>query len=208
MVLKDKRRNTKESTEKGFTLLEVLAAIIILSIVSLVLTSYFTRALSYSKSNQNKTIMVNLARNALFYMAKQDFETMSVYFQGTKAGTQPAVVGHASIDASGCVPLTETSVSCGNYENMITDANTLAHVLNPVINNVKYQVSITYQANLHQEMMNGKTSGNANEAVDVRKQEMAPYLIPVEVTVTGPGGPNGNTSSTVVEGYITDEKIR
>lgn len=63
--------------EKGFTLIEVLAAIVILSIVSLVLTSYFTNAMSYSKSNQNKTIMVNLARNALFYVEKQDFEEMS-----------------------------------------------------------------------------------------------------------------------------------
>ncbi|MNI91912.1 hypothetical protein D3C73_1496360 [compost metagenome] len=86
--------------------------------------------------------------------------------------------------------------------------NTLANVLNPVINNVSYQVNITYQANLHQEMRNGRTSGNTEGTVDIRKQKMAPYLIPVEVTVTGPGGPNGHTASTVVEGYITDEKIR
>lgn len=65
--------------EKGFTLIEVLAAIVILSIVSLVLTSYFTNAMSYSKSNQNKTIMVNLARNALFYVEKQDFEAMKEF---------------------------------------------------------------------------------------------------------------------------------
>lgn len=65
--------------EKGFTLIEVLAAIVILSIVSLVLTSYFTNAMSYSKSNQNKTIMVNLARNALFYVEKQDFEAMQEF---------------------------------------------------------------------------------------------------------------------------------
>ncbi|MNW65532.1 hypothetical protein D3C74_439220 [compost metagenome] len=57
-------------------------------------------------------------------------------------------------------------------------------------------------------MRNGRTSGNTEGTVDIRKQEMAPYLIPVEVTVTGPGGPNGHTASTVVEGYITDEKIR
>lgn len=65
--------------EKGFTLIEVLAAIVILSIVSLVLTSYFTNAMSYSKSNQNKTIMVNLARNALFYVEKQDFKAMKEF---------------------------------------------------------------------------------------------------------------------------------
>lgn len=70
--------------EKGFTLIEVLAAIVILSIVSLVLTSYFTNAMSYSKSNQNKTIMVNLARNALFYVEKQDFKAMKVFLRKGK----------------------------------------------------------------------------------------------------------------------------
>lgn len=70
--------------EKGFTLIEVLAAIVILSIVSLVLTSYFTNAMSYSKSNQNKTIMVNLARNALFYVEKQDFKAMKEFLRKGK----------------------------------------------------------------------------------------------------------------------------
>lgn len=70
--------------EKGFTLIEVLAAIVILSIVSLVLTSYFTNAMSYSKSNQNKTIMVNLARNALFYVEKQDFKAMKEFLRKRK----------------------------------------------------------------------------------------------------------------------------
>ncbi|MDQ0192160.1 type IV pilus modification PilV family protein [Paenibacillus wynnii] len=208
MPLKDKRNATWDK-EQGFTLIEVLAAIVILSIVSLVLTSYFTQALSYSKSNQNKTIMVNLARNALFYMEKQDFEMMSLYFQGQAAeGTQPEIAGHSIIQASGCVPLTETTVSCEIYKDMVTDEYTLANVLNPVINNVKYQVKITYQAELHREMVKGKISGNTDDTIDERKKEMAPFLIPVEVKVTGPGGPNGHVSSTVVEGYITDEKIR
>ncbi|MFD1903648.1 prepilin-type N-terminal cleavage/methylation domain-containing protein [Paenibacillus rhizoplanae] len=66
-------RSRERGKEAGFTLIEVLAAIVILSIVSLVLTSYFTHALSYSKSNQNKTIMVNLARNALFLYGEAGF---------------------------------------------------------------------------------------------------------------------------------------
>lgn len=208
MPLRDRdKRKTIWNKEQGFTLIEVLAAIIILSIVSLVLTSYFTRALSYSKSNQNKTIMVNLARNALFYIEKQDFETMRIYFQGKKAeGAQPAIPGHPDIQASGCIPLTETVVNCEIYKDIVTDNQTLANVLNPVINNVSYQVKITYQSKLYDEMMKGSTGGGPGKIVD--KTEMAPFLIPVEVKVTGAGGPNGHTSSTVVEGYITDEKIR
>lgn len=195
--------------QQGFTLIEVLAAIVILSIVSLVLTSYFTNAMSYSKSNQNRTIMVNLARNALFYAEKQDFEAMSLYFQGKQAeGANPAIPGHSSIKGLDCVPITEAAASCGAYQTVVTDTNALASVLNPVINNISYQVNIVYQVNLHQDMLAGRISGGDEGEMDERKKEMAPYLIPVEVTVTGPGGPQGRTSSTVVEGYITDEKIR
>lgn len=208
MHRKDKH-NPLWNRQQGFTLIEVLAAIVILSIVSLVLTSYFTNAMSYSKSNQNRTIMVNLARNALFYAEKQDFEAMSLYFQGKQAeGANPAIPGHSSIKASDCVPITEAAASCGAYQTVVTDANALANVLNPVINNISYQVNIVYQVNLHQDMLAGRISGGDDSEMDERKKEMAPYLIPVEVTVTGPGGPQGRTSSTVVEGYITDEKIR
>ncbi|MFC6648237.1 prepilin-type N-terminal cleavage/methylation domain-containing protein [Paenibacillus rhizoplanae] len=184
-------RSRERGKEAGFTLIEVLAAIVILSIVSLVLTSYFTHALSYSKSNQNKTIMVNLARNALFYMEKQDFEAMSKYFNVNDTSPNAA---HPSIEAKQC-----TSTSCMYNNDDFINSAVLPEVLNPVINNILYQVKITYQAELYRDMLRGG---------DIRKQEMAPYLIPVQVEVTGPGGPSANTASMIVEGYITDEKIR
>ncbi|QUL54530.1 prepilin-type N-terminal cleavage/methylation domain-containing protein [Paenibacillus tritici] len=180
-------RSRERGQEAGFTLIEVLAAIVILSIVSLVLTSYFTNALSYSKSNQNKTIMVNLARNALFYMEKQDFEAMGRYFNVDD--TSPKA--HPKIEAAQC-----NAVVC-NYKTVFINGEVLPEVLNPFINNIEYEVNITYQADLHEEML-----------LDTRKKGMAPYLIPIKVEVTGPGGPNANTVSTVVEGYIADEKIR
>lgn len=189
--------------EKGFTLIEVLAAIVILSIVSLVLTSYFTNAMSYSKSNQNKTIMVNLARNALFYVEKQDFEEMNNFFV-----TDP--LKHKEIvDVGGELPMIKatectTNITCV-YNNIFVNGGALPDVLNPVVNNIKYEINIRYQFQLHQEMQEGKNSGGG---VDTRKSEMAPYLIPVEVKVSGNGGPGGKAYTTVVEGYITDEKIR
>lgn len=189
--------------EKGFTLIEVLAAIVILSIVSLVLTSYFTNAMSYSKSNQNKTIMVNLARNALFYVEKQDFEAMKEFFV-----TDP--LEHKKVvDAGGELPMIKASECTANitcvYSNIFVNGGALPDVLNPVVNNIKYEINIRYQFQLHQEMQDGKNSGGG---VDTRKSEMAPYLIPVEVEVNGNGGPGGTAYTTVVEGYITDEKIR
>ncbi|MEK3696720.1 prepilin-type N-terminal cleavage/methylation domain-containing protein [Paenibacillus sp. FSL R7-0297] len=199
MSWRDKwNRNRERGKEEGFTLIEVLAAIVILSIVSLVLTSYFTNALSYSKSNQNKTIMVNLARNALFYMEKQDFEAMGNYFAVKDTGPE-----HPSIEADQCVNATTCS-----YSSFIINPGVMPDVLNPVINNIPYHVKITYQVQLHQDMLAGKTIVDGAESIDARKKEMADYLIPIQVKVTGDGGPNGHSASTVVEGYITDEKIR
>lgn len=176
--------------ENGFTLLEVLAAIVILSIVSLVLTSYFTNALSYSKSNQNKTVMVNLARNALFYMEKQDFETMKNLLASDIQ--QPGLVGNLCTSTSEC-----------QYKDKFLNPKILPDVLNPLINNVQYELEISYQAELHQEMLEGDNSDEGN-----RKIQMAQFLLPVKVVVKGPGGPKGQAYETVVEGYITDEKIR
>lgn len=180
--------------ENGFTLLEVLAAIVILSIVSLVLTSYFTNALSYSKSNQNKTVMVNLARNALFYMEKQDFETMKQLF--TSDIQQPGLVGNLCTSTSEC-----------QYKDKFLSPGILPDILNPLVNNVQYELEISYQAELHTEMLEGDPA-DSSSVPEHRKIQMAQYLLPVKVVVKGPGGPRGQAYETVVEGYISDEKIR
>jgi prepilin-type N-terminal cleavage/methylation domain-containing protein len=174
--------------EKGFTLIEVLAAIVILSIVSLVLTSYFTNAMSYSKSNQNKTIMVNLARNALFYVEKQDFDQMKKYF-----------IKYNSIEASKCQQDTGDSLKCDDYIMLVQDTETLSQVLNPAINGVNYQIEIEYQRELHNKSL---------DPSDPEKQKMADYLLPVLVKVSRADSSGGPQSEPVVEGYITDEKIR
>ncbi|WP_248549024.1 type IV pilus modification PilV family protein [Paenibacillus odorifer] len=176
--------------EKGFTLIEVLAAIVILSIVSLVLTSYFTNAMSYSKSNQNKTIMVNLARNALFYVEKQDFEAMKEFF---------IKQNHDSIEAAKCQKDTDDSLKCEDYKGLVQDTEILNQVLNPAINGVNYQIDIKYQRDLHNQSL---------ESSDLEKQNMAVYLLPVLVKVSRVDSSGGPESEPVVEGYITDEKIR
>lgn len=175
--------------EQGFTLIEVLAAIVILSIVSLVLTSYFTNAMSYSKSNQNKTIMVNLARNALFYVEKQDFEPIKIYFRDK---------GNPAILADQCYRTEPDTEFCESYTN-IADTGVLVDVLNPTINGIQYHIDIKYQKKLDEEAL---------KSPDVTQQVMAKYLLPVEVRVRDSGRNNNTISETVVEGYITDEEIR
>lgn len=176
--------------EKGFTLIEVLAAIVILSIVSLVLTSYFTNAMSYSKSNQNKTIMVNLARNALFYVEKQDFEEMKDY-----------LTENDSLEATKCQKDTDDSVKCDDYIQLVEDTTILNQVLNPSINGVNYQIDIKYQRELHNPSLSPSPS-------DSDEQKMAAYLLPVLVKVSRVDSSSGPQTQSVLEGYITDEKIR
>lgn len=174
--------------ENGFTLIEILAAIVILAIVSLVLTSYFTNAMSYSKSNQNKTIMVNLARNALFYVEKQDFGEMEEYFKE-----------HDSIEAEEC-----TIVNC-SYSGLFSNVSALANVLNPTVNDIRYKIKIIYQP----ELMDQPTSTPTNRDISpIDKSDIKKYLIPVKVEV-GRVDSNGQPAYKVMlEGYITDERIR
>ncbi|MFI2858735.1 prepilin-type N-terminal cleavage/methylation domain-containing protein [Paenibacillus sp. JSM ZJ436] len=183
--------------EQGFSLLEVLAAIVILSIISLVLTSYFTNALSYSKSNQNRTVMVNLARNALFYMEKQNFASIKdLLLQEQQSGLSPSIQGSRCSSTQQCA-----------YTGVFLNPEVLPEVLNPVVNNIQYELEIMYQEELHEEMKQGKVPGT-EESTEERKVQMAKYLLPLQVKVTGPGGPKGSMVETIVEGYISDEKIR
>lgn len=173
--------------ENGFTLIEILAAIVILAIVSLVLTSYFTNAMSYSKSNQNKTIMVNLARNALFYVEKQDFDFLDEYFRKK---------GNMDIRADQCYRIGPENLFCDSYKD-IFNTEVLANVLNPSINGVQYHIDILYQKKL-----------DDSASSDPTQQVMAKYLLPVNVRVRDSGRNNEKVSETTVEGYITDEQIR
>ncbi|UQZ33817.1 prepilin-type cleavage/methylation domain-containing protein [Paenibacillus sp. PK3_47] len=190
MLLKDKWR-TIRNKEQGFTLIEVLAAIVILSIVSLVLTSYFTNALSYSKSNQNKTIMVNLARNALFYMEKQDFEKMQKFFDKYKLSADKCL-----IDACG------DGTAEGIAYQQSFDTKALAHVLNPTVNGIDYSINVVFQEELLKE------PESEDEAVNgVDKKDISEYLIPVKVVVTRKTE-GGQSAPVEVEGYISNEEIR
>ncbi|WP_162551160.1 prepilin-type N-terminal cleavage/methylation domain-containing protein [Paenibacillus tepidiphilus] len=175
-------------SQSGFTLVEVLAAIVILSIVSLVLTSYFTNAMSYSKSNQNKTIMVNLARNALFYMEKQDFEAVKTYF-----------TNHPAIEADDCRTAGCTLADPIPFTGSPTD------VFNPTVNGIKYQIDVVYQPEIWSEKTQPSPSGAAS-SIDLSKSR--DYLLPVLVKVRRADPGNQPVYDVKVEGYITDERIR
>ncbi|RAK21374.1 prepilin-type N-terminal cleavage/methylation domain-containing protein [Anoxybacillus vitaminiphilus] len=59
--------------DKGLTLIETMLSITILGIVMLGVMTLFKQAYLYTVLNEDKTIGINVARNALMYMEKQNF---------------------------------------------------------------------------------------------------------------------------------------
>lgn len=185
--------------EQGFTLIEILAALLILSIVALAFTAYFSSALTFAKANQNKTIMSNLARNALVYMQKQDFKEMRDYFEsGSATVVRPG--NSPSIQRVGIAP--ETFGSCGNtdsgvcaFRKMFENSNLgpVTDVLQPRVNGIQYRVVIEYQKDLNRTVAEGGA-----------------LLLPIQATVTtaeaGAGGPGAD--AVTVEGYVNAQSIR
>ncbi|MFB9325197.1 prepilin-type N-terminal cleavage/methylation domain-containing protein [Paenibacillus aurantiacus] len=211
--------NEQEKThaESGFTLVEILACLVVLAIAGLTLTSFFVNAMSYAKGNQSKTVMVNLARNTLFYMQKEAvFDELGGYFQVAQE-TLPSGEKRKVISPDGC-----SSGLCAGYRALIrngsADTSTLATILHPNINGIQYRVEISYQPNLYKTLKANGTSGGtglvSGEATEA--QTISDYLIPIKVSVLEEKVNADGTveavktkrDQTEVEGYITDESIR
>ncbi|TYP70103.1 prepilin-type N-terminal cleavage/methylation domain-containing protein [Paenibacillus methanolicus] len=196
-----RKRTVDARGEDGFTLVEILASLVVLSIAGLAMTAYFMNAMSYAKGNQNKTVMVNLARNTLFYMQKEsNFGAIQSYFKANQ-GSLPEGVERETIDSDGCPA---TSATCADYQGLVSDPTTLKTVLNPVINDVAYRVDISYQADLYGRI--GTESATLNGADSIKG-----YLLPIKVVVSeiAEDGEDLNSREwTEVEGYITNETIR
>lgn len=186
--------NKKKSHEEGFTLIEVLAATVILSVASMAMMAFFINAMSYNKGNQNKTVMVNLARNALFYMEKQNYATIHNYFINPNTNEQK----YSTISPLDC----STRNICSNpdLQNLFLNPNMkLWDVLNPKVNDIEYQISVSYQDEITKELKE-----------DPVKKGMEDYLLPisVEVSVKDNKVNNGRNKPVIVEGYIANETIR
>lgn len=167
------------SSEAGFTLIEVMAAIVILSVIVMMGFTYFSSSLSYNKINENKTIMINLARNALVYAEKQEFAAWKTYF---------ITNNHTTVTGLSCT----SGSACSEYSFLVANSSpaVLANVLNPNINGVQYTVTIEYEP-----------SSASNIKSDTN------FLLPIRVSVQGPKESNAR-NGTSVEGYITNETIR
>lgn len=194
----------KHNREGGFTLVEVLASIIILSIASLTMTAFFNNAMSYNKGNQNKTVLINIARNTLVYMEKQDFVKFKEYFVGKVDANGNEIISPVSrIESVNC-----TSEVCDPklVEIFGSSFPTFLEVLHPVVNNIQYEVTIRYQEAIVQSNNDTIAPDPDN---DIDKKLLNDYLLPILISVSNQENvENRRYKISEVEGYITREDIR
>jgi len=178
--------------EEGFTLIEILAALLILSIVALAFTAYFSNALTFSKSNQNKTIMSNLARSAVVYMQKQNFNQLEAYFDSTSAVIRDGKASITSDTFSTCAAST-TGVCAFKTIFGESDPSLISEILSPSVNGIDYRIVISYQKELTKSDMDG-----------------GKLLLPIAATIRplSAGGSGPGADEVTVEGYVNAEIIR
>ncbi|REK55778.1 MAG: pilus assembly protein PilV [Geobacillus sp.] len=125
-------------SSKGFTLLEVLASITILSIVAIGMFSFFTNAMQYTTYNQDKTVAINIARGVLAYMERLDFTELKQYVESKMNNTdsQSFVYLNASDCSADGFPL------LGGEDDKETNQKTCERALGPAVNNIDYKTRV------------------------------------------------------------------
>lgn len=107
LLSKQKSKWLKNKTtyldNKGFTLVELLISVVILSIVSLSFFSFFIQANQYSVKNNEKLVAINIARATIEKM--QEFQE---------------ITGSGSYDYNTCLSFYQTSLSVAERDALCT----------------------------------------------------------------------------------------
>lgn len=134
----------KKFSEQGLTLVEVMVSVTILSIVLLECMSFFPQAYLYTKANQSKTIAINIARGALHYFEKQDFEVLQGFIEQKKITNELAVFEHDVSNTNCSAPQTiRVKNDLGEYSDissapLVTDPISCQKIISPTINGKTY----------------------------------------------------------------------
>lgn len=124
-TMKDDQGKQKEN---GFTLLEVVLSITLLTIITVSMFGFFQQAYLFNQLNQSKTVAVSLGHNALVYLEKQD----TLY---------SALLEHEDIRISPTL-FELDEMNCKKY-------GLNPSVFLPIVNNVVYHMTAEIQ--LHQD---------------------------------------------------------
>lgn len=194
--------------EAAFTLLEVLLSITILSIIAIPMFYYFIQAYQYTTESQNKTVAVNIARNVMNYMEKQNFLKLQNYLN-------PDTSKMAKLDGASCDDAS-TIFDNGNPD----DLTICKSVLQPIINNKPYgkdEISIyltgyyedkNIRKSILKELQQNPTPISLNNIIEQKMDSKEPSfkekLVQVFVVVDW----HEKREKIVIEGVISDESLR
>lgn len=215
--------------EIGFTLLEVLLSLTILTLISIPMLSYFIQAYQYTTDSQNKTVAVNIARNIINYMENQNFRAMKAFLKIEKENVD-GDISYTILDSSDCgkklnislddsvaptICTDSTGANCTDlfYKGTISGNLICTSVLNPIINNDTYDESniSIYLTDYHSDKnavdrLQQDTPDNVFKVIvpSADDIDLQAKLMKVYVIVDW----KENREKIILEGVISDEALR
>lgn len=169
-------------SRQGYTLVEVLLAISILSIIFLSFFLFFTNAYQYTKENQSKTVGIHAARNAIIYLENQPFD-----------------------DVKKLTGQTITIDNCSNQDvaTLFADKQACENILNPKINNVHYQVDVAISDYAKEDL----DAGSPSPIQDLDEDKLQEFVLHTSASIKWKEAKNNRERSSI-EGIVVDESLR
>lgn len=174
---------------KGYSLVEVLAAITIFSLIVIPMMSFFTQAYNNSNRNEKNTVVINVARGVFEFMKNQDFDELKARM--AHEGGLNVYIG--LIDGTDFDPNDETKtkrIQVYKYQeektykdSTIPDSNKVKQVK---INNIKYNTYVTLKPNI----------------------DNSKYFIDIEIFVWDGDDKYSPPANATLTGMIINENIR
>ncbi|MCC3647491.1 type II secretion system protein [Cytobacillus oceanisediminis] len=174
-----KRKKLLITSSEGLTLVEVLLSLTILGIVLMGTMKFFSQAYTFTNMNEKKTAAVNVARNALMHIEKENFIEVRDKFQDESESLK--------------IFICKNSEGKTIYKNFWNGESPESDCSPIQVNNIEYNVTINLPKNEVE---------NTNPA----KGEHSSFFVPLEATVTWEI--NGKEESTEIEGEIKSEDLR
>ncbi|WP_161568317.1 prepilin-type N-terminal cleavage/methylation domain-containing protein [Anaerobacillus alkaliphilus] len=200
-------------SKEGFTLLEVLLALVILAILIVPVFNFFMQSMNYSKYNQQKNVATYAARNALTYLENVEFETYKTFYETIKTmdNLTNDAVGNKIITSEllceGKIDAVENIFNVAKLHPIITDDGRLApendldsktkclSFFKPEINGIEYSIILQLK----------DFEPSIDSPIDATT--LQDLLISVEVHATWVSGLRERKTETL-RGFISHEKIR
>ncbi|MEW5320834.1 type II secretion system protein [Geobacillus thermoleovorans] len=124
----------------GFTLIETLLSIALLSAVAIGLFSFFTNAMTYTSDNEKRTVAINIARGVAAYFEK------NVHFSQLYDYMENNDLPFFKMEKSSCnnETLQQLLFPNENLSGGISSQQMCTTELAPTVNNVNYETSVYF----------------------------------------------------------------